>query len=146
MTRRHAASLEMVIPAARGPVQVMTNATVLIVDDNRDAADTLAMLVKVAGFDASVAYDTQSGIALAHEILPDIIFHDLELPIMNGYEAARRLRNMEKFSKTTLIAVTGFDSTEDRQRAKLAGFDIHMAKPVVFEALKEVLSRSRRSN
>jgi CheY-like chemotaxis protein len=120
--------------------------TVLIVDDNRDAADTLAMLIRIAGCDPLVAYDTESGIALAHERLPDIILHDMSMPIVNGYEAARRLRNDEKLAKTTLVAVTAYGVTEDRKRAKIAGFDIHMAKPIDFEALTEVLERSGRSN
>jgi CheY-like chemotaxis protein len=114
---------------------------VLIVDDNRDAADTLAILVTMAGCKALTAYDSESGIALAHEQVPDIIFHDLGLPIVNGFEAARRLRRNEKFAKTILVAVTGYNATEDRRRAKLAGFDIHLSKPIDFEHLKELLGR-----
>ncbi len=117
--------------------------TVLIVDENEDAADTLAMLIQHAGYEALVAYDTETGIALANDSLPDFIFHDVAMRHVNGYEAARRLRQSEKFTKTVLVAVTPNGATEDRKRAKLAGFDLHMSKPVYFEDLKEVLSRPK---
>ena len=119
--------------------------TVLIVDDNRDAADTLAVLVRMAGHEAVVAYDSEAALAIAHEKVPDIILHDVGMPIVNGYEAARRLRNNEKFAKTTLVAVTAYDTTEDRKRAMLAGFDIHLSKPLDFEDLMATLRRSRPS-
>ena len=117
--------------------------SVLIVDDNRDAADTLAILIRMAGCEASVAYDTETGITLAHASPPDIIFHDIGMPIINGYEAARIFRGSEKFADTILIAVTAYDATEDHRRAKSAGFDSHMSKPIEFEDLKEVLSRPK---
>lgn len=118
--------------------------TVLIVDDNHDAADTLAVLVRIAGCEAMVAYDTQTGMNLAHASPPDIIFHDIGMPIINGYEAARIFRRSAKFADTLLIAVTAYDATEDHKRAKMAGFDAHMAKPIEFDDLKEVLSRPKR--
>jgi len=118
--------------------------TILIVDDNHDAADTLAILIRNAGHEALVAYDTESGIALANTSLPDFIFYDVAMPYVDGYEAARRLRRSEKFARTILVAATPHGSTEDRKRAKLAGFDLHLSEPVYFEDLKEVLSRSTR--
>jgi CheY-like chemotaxis protein len=120
--------------------------TVLIVDDNRDAADMLAILVQMAGGEASVAYDSATGIAIAHSSPPDFIFHDIGMPLMNGYDAARFLRQCKKFAKTTLVAVTGYSSAADRERAKLAGFDLHMAKPVEFEDVKRMLSSSNQPN
>ena len=118
--------------------------TVLIIDGNADAADTLAILIQHAGYEALVAYDTEDGITLAHNALPDFIFYDVGMPFVNGYEAARRLRQSEKFATTTLVAVTPHGATEDRKRARLAGFDLHMSKPVYFEDLEEVLSRPKR--
>ena len=120
--------------------------SVLIVDDNHDAADTLAILIRNAGHEALVAYDTESGITLANNSSPDFIFHDLGMPFVNGYEAARRLRQSEKFAKTILVAVIPSGATEDRKRVKLAGFDLHISKPVYFEDLQEVLSLSKRPN
>jgi CheY-like chemotaxis protein len=116
--------------------------TILIVDDNHDAADTLAALVRDYGHKVLVAYDTASGLALAHQSVPDIILHDIGLPIINGYEAARQLRGDAKFAKTVLIALTGYDATLDRSRAKMAGFDMHISKPIDFEVLKNILSPS----
>jgi CheY-like chemotaxis protein len=118
--------------------------TVLIVDGNEDAADTLAILIRHAGYEALVAYDTESAITLANNSVPDFIFHDVAMPFVNGYEAARRFRKSEKFAKTILVAVTPDGATEDRRRAILAGFDLHMSKPVYFEDLEEVLSRPKR--
>jgi CheY-like chemotaxis protein len=118
--------------------------TVLIVGDNQDAAETLAILIRDAGHEALVAYDTESGLTVANNSLPDFIFHDVGMPAFDGYEAARRLRRSEKFARTILVAVTPDDATEDRKRAKLAGFDLHMSKPVYFEDLIEILKRSSR--
>ena len=115
--------------------------TILIVDDNPDAADTLAILVRVYGHKVSVAYDVASGLALAHQLLPDFILHDIGLPEVSGYEAARQLRSDGKFAKTLLVALTGYDSTADRAREKKAGFDFHIDKPIDFEALKIILSQ-----
>jgi CheY-like chemotaxis protein len=115
----------------------------LVVDDNHDFADSLATLIKIYGCKVMVAYDTASGFKLAHESVPDIIFHDIGLPVMNGYDAARHFRSHQKFAKTILVAVTAYDATYDRNCAQMAGFDIHLSKPIDFEDLKEVLGRSR---
>jgi len=74
--------------------------------------------------------------------VPDVILHDIGLPIISGYEAARQLRSDAKFAKTVLVALTGYDATLDRTRTKMAGFDMHISKPIDFEALKNILSPS----
>ena len=119
--------------------------SILVVDDNRDAADTLAILIRTEGHEVIVAYDTKSGIALADVSVPDIIFHDIGLPLMNGYAAARHFRSDQRFAKTMLIAVTAYNATYDRKCSQIAGFDIHLSKPVDFEVLKEVLALPRRT-
>ena len=96
---------------------------VLVVDDNRDVADSLMMMVKIEGHEVFVAYDTAAGLRLAAEVVPDLIFHDIGLPNMSGYEAARRLRQDQRLQKTLLIAYTGYGTELDR-RAKEAGFDV----------------------
>jgi CheY-like chemotaxis protein len=116
--------------------------TILIVDDNRDAADTLAVLIRDYGHKVLVAYDTASGLTLTHQSVPDVILHDIGLPIISGYEAAWQLRSDAKFAKTVLVALTGYDATLDRARAKMAGFDMHISKPIDFETLKNILSPS----
>src|SRR5882757_5070800 len=94
--------------------------TILIVDDNRDAADTLAMLVKGAGYRALTAYDASAGLQLAREVSPHIIFHDIAMPAINGYMAARQLRSELQFTNTLLVALTSYNSTADREQALLA--------------------------
>jgi CheY-like chemotaxis protein len=122
--------------------KILQNA--LVVDDNRDAADMLAMLIRMAGCEVMVAYDSESGIELALASPPDLIFHDIGMPTINGFEVARILRRSEKLVNTFLIAVTGYVSPQDRECAKQAGFDLHLAKPVEFDVLKDALSRSKR--
>jgi CheY-like chemotaxis protein len=116
--------------------------TVLIVDDHRDAADSLAMLVEFYGHKVSVAYDVASGLALAHQLMPDVILHDICFPTLSGYEAARQLRSDAKFAKTVLVALTGYDSPSDREHSKKAGFDFHLDKPIDLGALKIALGQS----
>ena len=114
---------------------------VLVVDDNRDAADTLGALIRFKGHRASVAYDADTGFRMAERSVPDIILHDIAMPIVDGYAAARRLRSEAQFLKTLLVAVTAHNTPSDRQLSKEAGYDLHLAKPVDFEALDEILNR-----
>ena len=114
--------------------------TIVIVDDNRDAADTLAKLIQIEGHSALVAYDAQTGFDLAQESSPDIIFHDIAMPIVDGYAAARRLRSEAQFKSTLLVAITAHDTTSDRKSAISAGFDLHLAKPVEFDEIKLILN------
>ena len=89
-------------------MSVIKKSTILIVDDNRDAADTLAMLIESMGFRAMTAYDTPAGLKLARDISPQIIFHDIGMSGMDGYMAARQLRSEAQFAKTYLIALTAY--------------------------------------
>ena len=114
--------------------------TILIVDDNRDAADTLATLIQIEGHLAFVAYDAQTGFALAQEWSPHIIFHDIAMPIVNGYAAVRRLRGDPQFKTTLLVAITAHDTTSDRRLSILSGFDLHLAKPVEFDEIRLILN------
>lgn len=99
---------------------------VLIVDDNRDAADTLAMLIEGEGYRAVTAYDASAGLQLARHLSPHIIFHDIGMPAIDGYMAARQLRSESQFTNTLLVALTAYDATVDRTQALLAGFDLHL--------------------
>ena len=119
--------------------------TVLIVDDNRDAADTLAMLIKHEGHRVETAYDSEVGLTLARQIKPDVIFHDIGMPIIDGYAAARTLRKDPTFEKTVLVALTAYDATQDRKRASLAGFDLHLAKTLDFDDVILALGQTRPS-
>jgi CheY-like chemotaxis protein len=112
---------------------------VLVVDDNRDVADSLMMMVKIEGHEVFVAYDTAVGLRLAAEVVPDLIFHDIGLPNMSGYEAARRLRQDQRLQKTLLIAYTGYGTDLDQKQAKEAGFDRYVVKPMEHETLVSLL-------
>ena len=109
--------------------------TVLIVEDNVDAADSLAMLIELKGHKALIAHDAETGLEVAHAAVPDVIIHDINLPKMNGYLAAAALRADEVLSGSVLVALTGYAREEDKRRALSAGFHFHMAKPLNFAVL-----------
>jgi signal transduction histidine kinase len=102
---------------------------VLVVDDNTDAAETLSMLLDLEGHETRVAHDGESALAIAAEFRPDIVFLDIGMPGMNGYETARRLREAQGAS-LRIVALTGWGADDDRRRAHEAGFDRHLVKPV----------------
>jgi CheY-like chemotaxis protein len=106
-----------------------TTRRVLIVDDNRDSVDSLAKLLKLTGHEVETALDGMSGLRTAQMYQPEIIFLDIGLPEISGYEIARRLREDPSLAKVTLIAMTGYGQEEDRRKALEAGFDGHMIKP-----------------
>jgi PAS domain S-box-containing protein len=111
-----------------------------IVDDNRDAADSLAMMLTIMGNETRTAYDGQEGVELAGEFRPDVLLFDIGLPKLNGYEACRLIRQQPWGGKVVMIAVTGWGQEEDRQRSYDAGFDHHMVKPVDPSSLMTLLS------
>jgi signal transduction histidine kinase len=110
---------------------------VLVVDDNRDAADSLAQLVEMFGHSVAVAYDGPSAIVKAHDVSPDVVLCDLGLPGMSGYDVARKLR--AERNDIRLIAVSGYAQTEDITKATRAGFDGHVAKPPDPETVRGLL-------
>jgi CheY-like chemotaxis protein len=113
---------------------------VLVVDDNADSAETMAEMLKLWGHEVQTAHDGPGALEAARAQPPDAVLLDLGLPVMDGYETARRLRQ-EGLGGKLLVAVTGFGAAEDRRRAAEAGFDTHLTKPVSPEALRQVLLR-----
>jgi PAS domain S-box-containing protein len=113
---------------------------ILVVDDNRDAADSLAMLLRLARHDVHTANDGLEAVALAASVRPDVILLDLGLPKLSGYEAARRIREQCAGSGPVLVALTGWGQEEDRRRSKEAGFNAHLVKPVDHAALTKLLA------
>jgi CheY-like chemotaxis protein len=113
---------------------------VLIVDDNRDAADSLNLLLASMGQNVYVAYDGQSAIAAAKTFKPDVVLLDIGMPQMSGYEVARALRADASAANAALVAVTGWGQEADRERAKEAGFTHHFVKPISEEALRAILA------
>jgi DNA-binding response OmpR family regulator len=102
---------------------------VLIVDDNRDAADSLAMLARLWGYDAQAAYDGEAGLEAARTFRPDFFLLDIGLPRMDGFELARRLRRELEVSRVRLVALSAYSGTEHERRAQEAGFDHYLVKP-----------------
>ena len=118
-------------------------ARVLVVDDNADAAQMLATLLEAHGHAVSVAYDGSSGLACAQRERPDVMLLDIGLPDMDGHELARRLRASSDTAGATLIALTGYGQSEDRERAREAGFDRHLVKPADLSELLRILAEVR---
>ena len=117
---------------------------VLVVDDNTDAADSLAMLLEAIGNDVRVAYDGEEAVDKAIEFSPQIVLLDIGLPKMHGYDVAKRIR-AEKGGDVLLVAVTGWGNEEDRRRTREAGFDYHFTKPVDPEDLVRVVGTAQSS-
>jgi PAS domain S-box-containing protein len=114
---------------------------VLVVEDNRDTADTLAAAVRSWGHQVQVAYDGVSAVRAAREFRPEVALLDIGLPILNGYEVARQLRELPAGEETLLIAVSGYAQEEDQQRSTEAGIGHHFAKPVDLDVLRDLLAR-----
>jgi len=116
---------------------------ILVVDDNRDAAASLAMLLDIDGHQTSTANDGAAALAAIRERRPDLVLLDIGLPLLNGYEVCRRVRAEPWGNEVTLIALTGWGQDEDRERSRAAGFDGHLVKPVDLGALSNLLRSLR---
>jgi PAS domain S-box-containing protein len=133
------------LPGAHASAQDSASAMrCLIVDDNRDAADSLAQIVRLVGYEVKVAYDGPSGIAVAEQFVPQVVLLDLGMPDMSGYAALERMRTLAGGPQMRVAAVTGFGNEDDRQRTKAAGFDTHLTKPVDFALLESFLARAKQ--
>ncbi|HYB98422.1 MAG TPA: chemotaxis protein CheB [Candidatus Limnocylindrales bacterium] len=117
---------------------------VLIVDDNVDAAESLAVLLRLAGHQVRTAHDGEAALHIAARFDPDAILLDIGLPGMDGYEVARRLRKQPQHADTALIAVTGYGQGEDRRKSADAGFNAHLMKPVELAQVETTLARLTR--
>jgi DNA-binding response OmpR family regulator len=113
---------------------------VLVVDDNTDAADSLATLLGVMGYEVRTAYDGPEGIEVADEFEPAAALLDIGLPHLSGYDIARHLRS-RRGDAVLLVAITGWGQEDDRRRAFEAGFDHHFTKPADFDALLGLIRR-----
>jgi CheY-like chemotaxis protein/two-component sensor histidine kinase len=129
-------------PAAYGPDA--SGLRVLVVDDNVDAAEMLATLLEMNGYEVRVEFDGASALATALREPPDVALLDIGLPDMDGHELARRLRAQPATAAAVLVALTGYGQAEDQQRAQQAGFDHHMVKPADLDRLLTLLASIER--
>ncbi|AEG92422.1 candidate histidine kinase, hybrid [Ramlibacter tataouinensis TTB310] len=113
---------------------------ILVADDNQDAADTLASLLRVEGHEVVTASDGLEAVERARTFRPEVAFLDLGMPVMDGLEAARRIRAAEELAHIRLVALTGWGQASDRQRTREAGFDLHVVKPLTPTAMQEALA------
>ena len=128
-------------PPATGTAAPARGCRILVVDDNRDAARSLAMLLELSGHTIATAGDGLEALAAAAAFHPDVVLLDIGMPKMDGYEVARRLRADPRGVQLVLVAVTGWGQEQDRQRAADAGFDAHLVKPLEPDALARLLER-----
>ena len=126
-------------PAGNRPVPRCKH-RILVVDDNRDAADSLGMLLRFLGADVTVVYDGQSALESLSIVRPSLLFLDIGMPGLDGYDVVRLVRKNPEFANVPLVALTGWGQEEDRRRAREAGFDHHLVKPVEIEALLKLLA------
>ena len=113
---------------------------VLVVDDNVDAARSLAWLLEASGHEVQIAHDGTTAIELAKRFLPDVTLLDIGLPGFDGYEVARQMREQGGFEHGVLVAMTGYGQEKDRQRSLAAGFDHHLVKPVDFDTVRNIVA------
>lgn len=113
---------------------------ILVIDDDHDVADSLVMFLETFGADVRVAYDCEGGVAAVQEFHPDLVFLDLGMPKIDGYETARRIRALPEGRDVKLVALTGWGQGQIRERAQDAGFDCQLTKPAGIEALQTLLN------
>jgi signal transduction histidine kinase len=134
-----------VVEATSSSTRAPAARRILVVDDNRDAAETLALMLRLEGNEVTTVFDGESAIAATAEFRPDVVLMDIGMPKVDGYEAARAIRRDRKAPEVVLIALTGWGGDVDRRLSKEAGFDRHLVKPVVPTELLEILSSLDRA-
>ncbi|HEY0730061.1 MAG TPA: ATP-binding protein, partial [Pyrinomonadaceae bacterium] len=118
---------------------------ILVVDDNVDSAESMAMMLELSGHDVATAHDGLEGLEVAEKFQPHVALFDLGMPRLDGYEAARSIRQQSWGQKIMLVALTGWGQSEDKRRSREAGFDAHLVKPIDFEVLEELIDKQNTS-
>jgi CheY-like chemotaxis protein len=118
----------------------MPGRRILIVDDSRDAATSLAILLKLTGNETHTAFDGLKAVEAAATLRPEVVFLDIGLPSLNGYEVCRRIRGQPGGKGMLVVALTGWGQEEDRKKCRDAGFDSHLVKPIQLPALTKLLA------
>jgi CheY-like chemotaxis protein len=120
--------------------QPTTSLRALVVDDNVDTAESMALLLKASGHDVRTAHDGPTSLEAARDYRPDVVLLDIGLPGLNGFEVAKRMRQQPTLQNIVLVAMTGYGQEADRQRSHEAGFDHHLVKPAEFKELQRILT------
>jgi CheY-like chemotaxis protein len=141
----HAGSAPAAVDTAGGTAAQPGVRRVLVVDDNADAAQTVAMLLEVLGHETAVEYDPLQALAVARERSFDAFVLDIGLPGMDGHELARQIRALPRAAGALFIALTGYGQQQDRDASKAAGFHYHFVKPADVEALAQALAKETPS-
>jgi two-component system CheB/CheR fusion protein len=118
----------------------MNGLSILVVEDRGDTANSLVLLLEQWGYKPVVVYEGKHAVKIASTFCLDVIFLDIGLPDIDGYEVARQLRRMPELTRTLLVAITGYGQPADIQRCREAGIDLHFLKPVDPEIIKKVLA------
>jgi len=134
-----AASLTAATPTEFA-IPTLRSLKVLVVDDNVDAAESFAQLLTAFGHDAKTAYTGPAAVAAADHASPHVVFLDIGLPGLSGYEVAEQIRRHPGRKKVVLVAMTGYGQESDVQRSREADFDHHLVKPVDFDKVREILA------
>jgi CheY-like chemotaxis protein len=130
------------LPAGGGPLVRRPGRRVLVVDDNKDSAMTMAMTLKFLGNNVRTAHDGLGAVEAAEEFRPEVILMDVGMPKLNGYEATRRIRERAWGKEVVVIALTGWGQEGDRERSREAGCDGHLVKPVSLPDLENLMAES----
>jgi PAS domain S-box-containing protein len=138
--RAPAAQSAAVVADAPRPRPAASPLRIVIADDNRDAADSLAMLLQMDGHQVSVAHDGAGALSIVEAIRPQVAVLDIGMPDLNGYQVAQRIRSSGKCESIVLVALTGWGQAQDLARAKAAGFDHHLVKPAEPEAVRSLIN------
>jgi CheY-like chemotaxis protein len=117
---------------------------ILLADDNLDSAESLCALLQLQGHDVHLVHDGLAAVEAAARLQPDVIVLDIGMPGLNGYDAARRIREQQGERRPILVALTGWSQDEYRRRSAEAGFDAHIVKPVTDTVLLQVIGQARR--
>jgi CheY-like chemotaxis protein len=120
--------------------QPATTRRVLVVDDNHDSAESLALLLQLTGYEVNMAHDGLEAVEAAAKLLPQVVLLDIGMPNLNGYDAARHIRQQAWGKDMVLIALTGWGQEQDRERTREAGFNAHLLKPVDHDSLMKLLA------
>jgi two-component system CheB/CheR fusion protein len=130
------------LPARAAALPEGPRRRVLVVDDNLDIAESLALVLEESGHEVRMAHSGPSALEIAESFCPQVVLLDIGLPGIDGYGVARRMRNLPQLAGALLVALTGYGQPEERRRAHEAGFDIHLVKPVDLQIVQELLARA----